>query len=74
MSAYDYMDKDVLIYTLYERDREIERLKEYLIREARKQEDLNAEITRLKPYEQRAKISYDNWVTNAEREIDDNIN
>lgn len=71
MSAYDYMDKDVLIYTLYERDREIERLKEDLRREIRKQDDLKEEITRLKPYEQRAKISYDNWVTNAEREIYD---
>lgn len=67
MSAYDYMDKDVLIYTLYERDREIERLKEELRREIRKQDDLKEEITRLKPFEQRAKISYDNWVTNAER-------
>ena len=27
------------------------------------------EVTKLKPYEQRAKNSYDNWVTNAEREI-----
>ena len=67
MSAYDYMDKDVLIYTLYERDREIERLKEDLKREMRKQDNLKEEITRLKPFEQRAKISYDNWVTNAER-------
>lgn len=67
MSTYDYMDKDVLIYTLYERDREIERLKEDLKREMRKQDDLKEEITRLKPFEQRAKISYDNWVTNAER-------
>ena len=66
MSRYDYMDKDVLIYTLYERDREIERLKEELRREIRKQEEVNAEITRLKPYEQRARNSYDNWVTNAE--------
>lgn len=71
MSAYDYMDKDVLIYTLYERDREIERLKEDLRREIRKQDDLKEEITRLKPFEQRAKISYDNWVTNAERNIYD---
>ena len=71
MSAYDYMDKDVLIYTLYERDREIERLKEDLRREVRKQDVLNEEITRLKPYEQRAKISYDNFVTNSERGIDD---
>jgi len=69
MSAYDYMDKDVLIYTLYERDREIERLKEDLRREIRKQDDLKEEITRLKPYEQRAKISYDNWVTNEERDV-----
>lgn len=67
MSAYDYMDKDVLIYTLYERDREIERLKEDLRREIRKQDDLKDEITRLKPFEQRAKISYDNWVTNDEK-------
>ena len=67
MSAYDYMDKDVLIYTLYERDREIERLKEDLRREMRKQDDLKEEITRLKPFEQRAKISYDNWVTNDEK-------
>lgn len=66
MSRYDYMDKDVLIYTLYERDREIERLKEELRREIRKQEEVNAEITRLKPYEQRTRNSYDNWVTNAE--------
>jgi len=71
MSAYDYMDKDVLIYTLYERDREIERLKEDLRREIRKQDDLKDEITRLKPFEQRAKTSYDNWVTNAERDIYD---
>ena len=71
MSAYDYMDKDVLIYTLYERDREIERLKEDLRREIRKQDDLKDEITRLKPFEQLAKISYDNWVTNAERDIYD---
>lgn len=67
MSAYDYMDKDVLIYTLYERDREIERLKEDLRREMRKQDDLKDEITRLKPFEQRAKISYDNWVTNDKK-------
>lgn len=67
MSAYDYMDKDVLIYTLYERDREIERLKEDLRREMRKQDDLKEEITRLKPFEQRAKIAYDNWVTNDEK-------
>lgn len=67
MSAYDYMNKDVLIYTLYERDREIERLKEDLRREMRKQDDLKEEITRLKPFEQRAKISYDNWVTNDEK-------
>ena len=66
MSSYDYMDKAVLKYTLYERDREIERLKEELRREIRKQDDLREEITRLKPYEQRARNSYDNWVTNEE--------
>ena len=70
MSSYDYMDKDVLKYTLYERDREIERLKEELRREIRKQYDLREEITRLKPYEQRAKMSYDNWVTKEFKDVE----
>lgn len=69
MSRYDYMDKETLANLLYERDKEIESLKDELRSERRKKEDLMYEVTRLKPYEQRAKMSYDNWVTNAEREI-----
>lgn len=63
------MDKETLANLLYERDKEIESLKDELRSERRKKEDLMYEVTRLKPYEQRAKMSYDNWVTNAEREI-----
>ena len=69
MSRYDYMDKEILANLLYERDKEIESLKDELRSERRKKEDLMYEVTKLKPYEQRAKNSYDNWVTNAEREI-----
>ncbi len=69
MSRYDYMDKETLVNLLYERDKEIESLKDELRSERRKKEDLMYEVTKLKPYEQRAKNSYDNWVTNAEREI-----
>lgn len=69
MSRYDYMDKEILANLLYERDKEIESLKDELRSERRKKEDLMYEVTRLKPYEQRARDSYDNWVTNAEREI-----
>lgn len=69
MSRYDYMDKETLANLLYERDKEIESLKDELRSERRKKEDLMYEVTRLKPYEQRARDSYDNWVTNAEREI-----
>lgn len=67
MSGYDYMDKEILANLLYERDKEIESLKDELRSERRKKEDLMYEVTRLKPYEQRARDSYDNWVTNAER-------
>lgn len=67
MSRYDYMAKETLINLLYERDKEIESLKDELRSERRKKEDLMYEVTRLKPYEQRARNSYDNWVTNAER-------
>jgi hypothetical protein len=63
------MDKEILANLLYERDKEIESLKDELRSERRKKEDLMYEVTKLKPYEQRAKNSYDNWVTNAEREI-----
>ena len=69
MSRYDYMDKEILAGLLYEKDKEIESLKDELRSERRKKEDLMYEVTRLKPYEQRARNSYDNWVTNAEREI-----
>ena len=69
MSRYDYMDKETLAGLLYEKDKEIESLKDELRSERIKKEDLMYEITKLKPYEQRAKNSYDNWVTNAEREI-----
>ena len=69
MSRYDYMDKETLANLLYERDKEIESLKDELRSERIKKEDLMHEVTKLKPYEQRAKNSYDNWVTNAEREI-----
>lgn len=69
MSRYDYMDKETLAGLLYEKDKEIESLKDELRSERRKKEDLMYEVTRLKPYEQRARNSYDNWVTNAEREI-----
>lgn len=69
MSRYDYMDKETLVNLLYERDKEIESLKDELRSERIKKEDLMYEVTKLKPYEQRAKNSYDNWVTNAEREI-----
>lgn len=69
MSRYDYMDKETLANLLYERDKEIESLKDELRSERRKKEDLMYEVTRLKPYEQRARNSYDNWVTNAEKEI-----
>lgn len=69
MSRYDYMDKETLANLLYERDKEIESLKDELRSERIKKEDLMYEVTKLKPYEQRAKNSYDNWVTNAEREI-----
>lgn len=69
MSRYDYMDKETLVNLLYERDKEIESLKNELRSERIKKEDLMYEVTKLKPYEQRAKNSYDNWVTNAEREI-----
>ena len=69
MSRYDYMDKEILANLLYERDKEIESLKDELRSERIKKEDLMYEVTKLKPYEQRAKNSYDNWVTNAEREI-----
>lgn len=67
MSRYNYMDKETLASLLYERDKEIESLKDELRSERRKKEDLMYEVTRLKPYEQRARNSYDNWVTNAER-------
>ena len=69
MSRYDYMDKETLANLLYEKDKEIESLKDELRSERIKKEDLMYEVTKLKPYEQRAKNSYDNWVTNAEREI-----
>lgn len=69
MSRYDYMDKETLANLLYERDKEIESLKDELRSERIKKEDLMYEVTKLKPYEQRAKNSYDNWITNAEREI-----
>ena len=67
MSRYDYMDKETLASLLYEKEKEIESLKEELCSERRKKEDLMYEVTRLKPYEQRARNSYDNWVTNAEK-------
>ena len=67
MAYYDYMDKEALRSLVYEKDKEIESLKEEIRKEIRKKEELRDEISRLKPYEQRAKISYDNWVTNAER-------
>ena len=66
MSRYDYMDKETLANLLYERDKEIESLKDELRSERIKKEDLMYEVTKLKPYEQRARNSYDNWVTNAE--------
>ena len=69
MSSYDYMDKETLANLLYEKDKEIESLKDELRSERRKKEDLMYEVTRLKPYEQQARNSYDNWVTNAERAI-----
>lgn len=67
MSRYSYMDKETLASLLYEKEKEIESLKDELRSERRKKEDLMYEVTRLKPYEQRARNSYDNWVTNAER-------
>lgn len=71
MAYYDYMDKEALKSLVYEKDKEIESLKEEIRKEIRKEEELRDEISRLKPYEQRARNSYDNWVTNAEREIYD---
>lgn len=67
MSRYDYMDKEVLKGLLYEQDRKIEALENQINSLNRQKYELIDEINRLKPYEQRARAAYDNWITNAER-------
>ena len=71
MSRYDYMDKEVLKGLLYERDRKNESLEEEINSLNRQKYELIDEVNRLKPYEQRARNAYDNWITNAERGLDE---
>lgn len=76
MSRYDYMDKEVLKGLLYEQDRKIEALENQIDLLNKQKYELIDEINRLKPYEQRARDAYDNWITNAERnsnETDNNL-
>lgn len=76
MSRYDYMDKEVLKGLLYEKDRKIESLEKQIDLLNRQKYEMIDEINRLKPYEQRARNAYDNWITNAERspnETDDDL-
>lgn len=67
MSRYDYMDKEVLIGLLYERDKKIESLENQIDSLNSQKYEMIGEIQRLKPYEQGARDAYDNWVTNDER-------
>lgn len=61
------MDKEVLKGLLYEQDRKIEALENQINSLNRQKYELLDEINRLKPYEQRARAAYDNWITNVEK-------
>lgn len=74
MSRYDYMDKEVLKGLLYEQDKKIEALEKQIDLLNRQKYEMLDEINRLKPYEQRARDAYDNWITNAERNLNETSN
>lgn len=74
MSRYDYMDKEVLKGLLYEQDKKIEALEKQIDLLNRQKYEMLDEINRLKPYEQRARDAYDNWITNAERNLNETGN
>lgn len=71
MSRYDYMDKEVLKGLLYEQEKKIEALENQINLLNKQKYELIDEINRLKPYEQRARDAYDNWITNAERNLNE---
>lgn len=71
MSRYDYMDKEVLKGLLYEQEKKIEALENQINLLNKQKYELIDEINRLKPYEQRARDAYDNWITNTERNLNE---